>query len=208
MHKFAPAPRPVPAEVLQYTGVRRGTADGFRRLHAACKLRGVTIGGFVATALTFIGAAIEPAAKLCDSDAHDGTAPPPPTGNAAAHTAIAASARRISLGLSYDINWRDRLAEPQGMHARTYTQLRARACTHEHTHARIGARKASLSAFQCTHTHTLARTASTHARTHANGTQHTRARARERLAQCCRRSYGDAGIVRLYRGDVRAPYAG
>ena len=142
MHKFAPVPRPVPAEVLQYTGVRRGTADGFRRLRAACKLRGVTIGGFVATALTFIGAAVEPAAKLGDSDAHDGGAPPPTTGNAAAHTAIAASARRISLGLSYDINWRDRLAEPQGTHARK--RARVHTCMLAHTHERIGARKGAF----------------------------------------------------------------
>jgi hypothetical protein len=74
-------------------------------------------------------------------------------------------------------------------HARTRWLAR-----HPRTHAR---------------THHARSRARSHAHAHAHTqTAHTRARARRRLAQCCRRSYGDAGIVRLYRGDVRAPYAG
>ena len=108
MHNFAPAPRAVPSEVLQYTTVRRGTADGFHRLRAACKAHGVTVGGFVAAALTFVGAAVEPAARLGEVGYADRT----PAINSA--SAIAACARRMPLGLSYDINWRERLAQPQG----------------------------------------------------------------------------------------------
>jgi hypothetical protein len=68
----------------QFTLLRRGTPQAFYKLKAACKLNGCTIGGFVAAALMFIGVALEPSCR----------------GNAS---------NRVPIGLSYDINWRDRL---------------------------------------------------------------------------------------------------